>query len=84
MDLQVATWVMIVKIFVRRFGMYKVFQVVKITLFLLFMFLLCLSYTPSYSHSGKTDKNGGHRDSKTGKYHYHKDSKSIGIVGSGC
>lgn len=32
------------------------------------MLFLCL---PVISHSGRTDSNGGHRNSSTGEYHYH-------------
>lgn len=32
---------------------------------------LCFIATAS-AHPGKTDKNGGHKDSKTGEYHVHK------------
>ena len=34
---------------------------------------ILLSFLPItiYAHSGKTDYKGGHRDSKTGEYHYH-------------
>lgn len=35
---------------------------------LLFVLLYC---APSLAHSGRTDANGGHRDSSTGEYHYH-------------
>ena len=28
-------------------------------------------YDFAYTHSGRTDANGGHTDRKTGKYHYH-------------
>jgi len=39
--------------------------------------LVILSMSLSaFSHSGRTDKNGGHYDRKTGKYHYHSGSKS--------
>ena len=51
---------------------------IRKTLFILLMFLLCLSYTPSDGHSGRTDKKGGHTDSKTGKYHYHNDGNNDG------
>ena len=32
--------------------------------------LLCVS-TLAYSHSGGTDYKGGHRNHRTGEYHYH-------------
>ena len=42
-----------------------------------------------FGHSGRTDKNGGHYNRKTGKYHYHG-AKGIGsgllwviIIGGG-
>ncbi len=39
--------------------------------------LLILSLvTVSNAHPGKLDENGGHYDSKTGKYHYHKGPKA--------
>ena len=50
---------------------------------IVFTFLICL-YT--FGHSGRTDKNGGHYNHKTGKYHYHNGSGSglfgVVIVGS--
>lgn len=36
---------------------------------LLFLALLCSA--PSFAHGGKTDENGGHKDTSTGEYHYH-------------
>lgn len=30
----------------------------------------------SYTHSGRTDKNGGHYNRKTGEYHYHNSGYS--------
>lgn len=34
--------------------------------------LLLVSFTvPASAHKGRTDSNGGHRDSATGEYHYH-------------
>lgn len=39
--------------------------------------LLLLSLTvAANAHPGKLDENGGHYDSKTGKYHYHKGPKA--------
>jgi len=35
------------------------------------LLLLILISTFSYSHSGRTDSNGGHTNRKTGEYHYH-------------
>jgi len=43
----------------------------------LFLFLLIFFPFLLYSHSGRTDKNGGHHDTKNGGYHYHN-SNSIG------
>lgn len=37
-----------------------------VLLFCVFLFTIVAS-----AHSGKTDSNGGHTDSSTGKYHYH-------------
>lgn len=37
---------------------------------LLIVVIMCAS-SYAIAHSGKTDSNGGHRDSTTGKYHYH-------------
>ena len=39
-----------------------------------------------FGHSGRTDANGGHTDSKTGKYHYHNSGsgKSAPTSSSGC
>jgi hypothetical protein len=36
--------------------------------------LLSLFSLSSYSHSGRTDKNSGHYNRKTGEYHYHDKS----------
>lgn len=55
----------------------------------IFKFLVCLTMvfsliTTSYGHSGRTDSNGGHTDSRTGNYHYHsgplKWNKTVTIV----
>ena len=50
--------------------MKRLFKVIIITISILFCFL-----TTAYSHSGRTDSNGGHRDnankSGLGSYHYH-------------
>lgn len=42
----------------------------RIQLFLCLLLTFFLSI-PTNAHSGKTDANGGHYDSSTGKYHYH-------------
>ncbi len=39
-----------------------------VVLFMVAVLLICVS---SAAHSGRTDSNGGHRDSSTGEYHYH-------------
>ncbi|MCR9289969.1 MAG: YHYH domain-containing protein [Bacteroidetes bacterium] len=46
----------------------------KKMLFIVFVFinLSCLA------HSGRTDKNGGHYNRKTGEYHYHNRGKNKG------
>lgn len=38
---------------------------------LLSMIIVLLICAPSAAHPGRTDENGGHRDSSTGEYHYH-------------
>ena len=47
--------------------------------------LNCIDFDFAYAHSGRTDSKGGHRNSKTGTYHYHgggpsksRSSSSIG------
>lgn len=35
------------------------------------LIIILLTNSISFSHSGKTDSNGGHYDSSTGEYHYH-------------
>ena len=45
----------------------------KTIMCLLFIFLTCGFV---FSHSGKTDKNGGHWDHKTNTYHYHNSGSS--------
>ena len=37
----------------------------------LFILLMTLSSSLSYAHSGRTDKNGCHRDTKAGTTHCH-------------
>ena len=37
----------------------------------LLVFLLLISFSPAFSHSGRTDANGGHYDRSNGDYHYH-------------
>ena len=39
-----------------------------VVLFMVAGLLICVS---SAAHAGRTDSNGGHRDSSTGEYHYH-------------
>ena len=39
-------------------------------------FLLLSLVVAANAHPGKLDENGGHYDSKTGKYHYHKGPKA--------
>jgi hypothetical protein len=34
----------------------------------------------TFGHSGRTDRNGGHWNHKTGKYHYHNSKKSGGVL----
>lgn len=41
----------------------------KKTIIMIFMSIILIS--SSFSHSGRTDKNGGHNNTKTGTYHYH-------------
>jgi uncharacterized protein YgiM (DUF1202 family) len=41
----------------------------------LFLFISLLSLF-MYSHSGRTDSNGGHWDRKAGTYHYHNGGKA--------
>ena len=43
--------------------------------FIAVLLLLSLAVTAN-AHPGKLDENGGHYDSKTGKYHYHKGPKA--------
>lgn len=41
------------------------------SILLLLVIALLMGGASSAAHSGRTDKNGGHRDSSTGEYHYH-------------
>ena len=44
---------------------------------LLLIIAVLMLLTPMvFGHSGRTDKNGGHTDHKTGEYHYHNGSCS--------
>lgn len=43
----------------------------KILALLLILLLLASFTVPASAHKGRTDSNGGHRDSATGEYHYH-------------
>lgn len=47
----------------------KIKRVSKITILL--FFLIFLSFSFLYSHSGRTDSSGGHYNRSTGEYHYH-------------
>jgi hypothetical protein len=38
---------------------------------LLGLIFICLLSLTSLGHSGRTDRNGGHYNRKTGKYHHH-------------
>ena len=38
--------------------------------------LLIIFCSLLYSHPGRLDSNGGHRDSRTGTYHYHRTPSS--------
>lgn len=40
----------------------------KILLVLILVVFVC---SVAFAHSGRTDKNGGHWNRKTGTYHYH-------------
>jgi len=42
---------------------------------ILLIIILSLSTLCTQAHPGAVDKNGGHTDSKTGKYHYHSQPK---------
>ena len=44
-------------------------------LVVLLLISVLFAYELGYAHPGRTDANGGHNDSKTGKYHYHGGSK---------
>lgn len=46
--------------------MKKLFKAVCVIVLLISIFTIAIS-----AHSGRTDANGGHYDSSTGKYHYH-------------
>jgi micrococcal nuclease len=47
----------------------------QVQLILTAVVLALLSVQTGYSHSGRTDKNGGHYDRKNGGYHYHNGGK---------
>ena len=49
--------------------------------FIVCCFLFCT--TLLYAHSGGTDSKGGHRDRRTGSYHYHGSGSGIGRVSIG-
>jgi hypothetical protein len=48
----------------------------KIFIALAIVFTLLIFTPPSFSHSGRTDANGGHYNRKTGEYHYHNGGSS--------
>lgn len=43
-------------------------RILVLTLSMIIILVMCVS---SAAHSGRTDENGGHRNSSTGEYHYH-------------
>ena len=52
------------------------FRKVLIILSLVLTTSMLLSYDSAYTHSGRTDANGGHYNRKTGEYHYHNSGRS--------
>ena len=46
------------------------------------LLILLLSAVFAYTHSGRTDKNGGHYNRKTGEYHYHNAGKVPRTIGT--
>ena len=58
--------------------------------FLAFTMIASLTFTPlaTNAHSGRTDKNGGHRDNKNvsglGSYHYHCNGNGPHLHTNGC
>lgn len=50
--------------------------------YLIIYLSLCILIVPFgiYSHPGRLDQNGGHRDTSTGQYHYHITSEEIDKV----
>lgn len=48
----------------------------KSKIFILLLFFCC----KLYSHSGRTDKDGGHFNRTTGEYHYHNKNGGFGNV----
>ena len=45
-------------------------------IFLILIAISIIFYSLLYSHPGRLDSSGGHRDSRTGTYHYHRASSS--------
>lgn len=43
----------------------------KLSFIVVLFFLIISCSTTLYAHPGRTDSNGGHRNSSTGEYHYH-------------
>lgn len=50
------------------------FRKALIVFSLIFIFGVLL-YDSAYTHSGRTDANGGHYNRKTGEYHYHNSGR---------
>jgi len=50
----------------------------KIFTALVVIFTLLVFSAPAFSHSGRTDANGGHYNRTTGEYHYHNGGNSSG------
>ena len=44
----------------------------RLLILFLCLLLLAIPITIALAHSGGLDANGGHRDRKTGQYHYHR------------
>jgi len=49
---------------------------VKAALIIILILFLALLPTNATAHPGRTDAEGGHRDSSTGEYHYHTGASS--------
>ena len=52
------------------------FRKILIILSLVLTTSMLLLYDSAYTHSGRTDANGGHYNRKTGEYHYHNSGRS--------